>query len=384
MRVQQWLAHPVMIAGLVAGAYLGQAQQVLDHPHRFDYVKMDLAHARNGYGHSSTIDWGIRQGPVHRDGYDGQFFFYIALDPVGAAPYLDAPAYRYGRIGYPLVARAVAMGRRERVRGALVVVNALAMAAATLFLGLIYVRLGLSAWWSILVATYPGLMLVAFARDTAEPLAYALAIGGVWILIRAKLFADRTAIAAGALFAAAALTRETTLLFALPAALALATARRPAVILAAVSLLPYVAWKSFLAIHFGDLGSGGIVTSLIPLDGILSVRPWNQDQWLVVLTVMIPVVVWVALAVRVALARRALPASLIVLANCVLMLFVDPSVFDGYASAGRVATGATVASLVAYPSFRGTWGRRAMFAAVMAWSLPWWLLMGPPARWLAS
>ena len=37
-------------------------------------------------------------------GYDGQFAYQIALNPLQAAPYLDIPPYRYQRVLYPLVA----------------------------------------------------------------------------------------------------------------------------------------------------------------------------------------------------------------------------------------------------------------------------------------
>jgi hypothetical protein len=120
-----------LVAGLVALVYVGQARVAIAHPHRFDYVKMDFADVRNGHGSSLVIERAAAEGPLHRDGYDGQFSYFIALDPVGAAPYLGAPAYRYGRIGYPLVVRVAALGKPDWVRGSLVVVNALAIAAAT-------------------------------------------------------------------------------------------------------------------------------------------------------------------------------------------------------------------------------------------------------------
>src|SRR3972149_9882916 len=46
------------------------------------------------------------------EGYDGQFAYYIAIDPAPrvVAPKLDAPAYRYQRILYPLLAPALALG----------------------------------------------------------------------------------------------------------------------------------------------------------------------------------------------------------------------------------------------------------------------------------
>jgi hypothetical protein len=375
------LSHPLLVAVLVAAAFLAQAREVAHHPQRFDYVKMDTADARNGFGSSRTIDWAIRQGPVRRDGYDGQFFYFIALDPTGAAPYLGSPSYRYSRIGYPLVARAAALGNREHVRGALVAVNGLAIAVATFFAGLIFVRWRMSAWWSVLIATYPGLMLVAFTRDTSEPLAYALALAGLWLLVRAEPVSNLVALASGLVFAAAALTRETTLLMALPAAIAIARRHRtPALILATTAALPYLAWKTFLTLHFGSSGTGGIVTSLLPLNGVLSVRPWNADEWLVVLSVMLPVLVWIVLVTRSVVERRNPLVSLTVLANCGLLLFLSPAVFDGYGSTGRVATGAATASIIGFPTLRATWGRTVAFSALALWTLPWSLLMSLPAH----
>ena len=45
--------------------------------------------------------------PQGTQGYDGQFVYYIALDPnpAAVAPRLDVPAYRYQRILLPLLAR---------------------------------------------------------------------------------------------------------------------------------------------------------------------------------------------------------------------------------------------------------------------------------------
>ena len=39
-------------------------------------------------------------------GYDGQFSLFIAQDPLRAHGYVDNPSYRYGRILYPMTARA--------------------------------------------------------------------------------------------------------------------------------------------------------------------------------------------------------------------------------------------------------------------------------------
>src|SRR5262245_62119812 len=45
------------------------------------------------------------------EGYDGQFVYYIARDPSGAAQYLDVPAYRFQRILLPVIGRILAFGQ---------------------------------------------------------------------------------------------------------------------------------------------------------------------------------------------------------------------------------------------------------------------------------
>src|SRR5580765_1949126 len=56
-------------------------------------------------------------------GYDGQFFLYIAQDPANAHAAADNASYRYGRIGYPIVARVLALGRSDLVPVTLVLLN---------------------------------------------------------------------------------------------------------------------------------------------------------------------------------------------------------------------------------------------------------------------
>jgi len=61
-------------------------------------------------------------------GYDGQFAYYIAIDPTpkDVGPKLDAPAYRYQRILYPLLARALALADPAGIPWTMLLVNVLA------------------------------------------------------------------------------------------------------------------------------------------------------------------------------------------------------------------------------------------------------------------
>jgi len=142
-------------------------------------------------------------------GYDGQFVYRMTLDPFPDEPTaygitLDNPPYRAQRVGLPLLANALA---RTGVppSTALIVVNVLALLAATAAAAALARRYGRHALWGVAVGLSPALV-VAFTRDLTEPLATAFLLAGLVALPRHRP-------AAAAAFTAAVLTRETTLAF---------------------------------------------------------------------------------------------------------------------------------------------------------------------------
>jgi hypothetical protein len=146
---------------------------------------------------------GIRQNSY---GYDGQFYYRLALDPVNLhqTAYgitLDAP-YRLMRIGYPVLTWLASLGQGSFVPTMLVVVNMAAMVALALLGGAFARQGGHHALWGLLLPVYFGL-LTSVGRDTAEPVACAFLLGGLLALRRHR------PVLAGVLLAVGALTRET-------------------------------------------------------------------------------------------------------------------------------------------------------------------------------
>jgi hypothetical protein len=161
---------------------------------------------------------------VPSDGYDGQFYYRLALDPANwnktAFGITMDQSYRYSRIGYPVLAWLVSAGQHQLVPIALVVVNLVAVAAMA-FLGGMFARdSGRHALWGLAFAAYFGLV-ISVGRDTAEPLAEACMLGGLLAYRRAESSARSPRLMyalTAVLFAVGAITRET-ILFA-PAAIA--------------------------------------------------------------------------------------------------------------------------------------------------------------------
>ena len=156
------------------------------------------------FANPAQLPAGIPVQPTY--GYDGQFFYRLALDPANLAQTgygirVDH-SYRFMRIGYPALTWLLSAGQHALVPYMLVAVNVLSVGALGYFGGMFAVRGGRNALWGLLAASYFGL-ITSVSRDTAEPLAAACLLAGL-----AALRARRPLLAALAL-ACGALTRET-------------------------------------------------------------------------------------------------------------------------------------------------------------------------------
>jgi len=126
------------------------------------------------------------------DGYDGQYYFRLALDPFTShrtafgIP-LDWPAYRQQRILYPALAYALSLGRARWVPWTMILVNYLAICALGFTAGLFACALGRDAVWGLVIPFYPGL-LFSLNRDLTEVLALSLAVAALYLLHRGKIF----------------------------------------------------------------------------------------------------------------------------------------------------------------------------------------------------
>ncbi len=150
----------------------------------------------------------------HSTGYDGQFYYRMALDPANLHTTafgitMDAP-YRFMRIGYSALAWLVSAGQHVAVPYALVGINVAALATLAYLGGLLAQEAGRHALWGLLPAGYFGLM-DSLSRDLTEPLGALCLVAGI------LAYRKRHPLLAAAAFGYGALTRETVLL--VPAAL---------------------------------------------------------------------------------------------------------------------------------------------------------------------
>lgn len=247
-------ALPAAVAALLASTIVVARLLLVAHGNPADFVDAGRSFVNPAVAPASL--------PVHASGYDGQFYYRLALDPFDYSRTafgitLDVP-YRIARIGYPLVAWLLSLGGTPAlVPWALVGVNVAALGALGWGGALIAVQGGRTRWLGLLVPGYFGL-LMSLARDTTEPLELALVVSALLAVSR-----SRNGLAA-ALLSLAVLTRETATIAV--AAIALgdlyerAAARRrgwpqPTPVRAATWIVPSLVFFAWQAALWGVLGS---------------------------------------------------------------------------------------------------------------------------------
>ena len=338
---RDWL-RPWWIVVLVALLYLG------------------LVVAANGGDPLALATLGTRfsEGdPEGTEGYDGQFSYYIAIDPLNGWQRLDVPAYRYQRILYPLLARLLALGQHAAIPYVLPVINIVALGIGTWLTELILCRHGMSRWYAITYGLYAG-QLMSARLDLNEPLAHALVVAAILCLERERWGWGV------ALFALAALAKETTLVFVGGYLLYLLVSRQWKKV-AGLTLgagLPFSVWQLVLWAWLGrpGLGSGGAGATgweYIPYRGLWSLGAVDLRVLGLLAIIMVPLAVFPSLAGlwaagRDLVQRRWHPFTTMLLANCVVLLFLPQSTYREPYAMLRLTSGLVI-SMILY----GAWKR---------------------------
>jgi hypothetical protein len=138
-------------------------------------------------------------------GYDGQYFWAQALDPLllhaSTLAKFTTQSFRLGRVAYPALAYVLAAGRPGAIPWTLLAVNVLVVLAITVAFSVYARRRGWSPAWGLAVGLLPGL-LFATMGDLSDALAVAALLGGLMMWRR------RRRGAAAGLLALAVLARE--------------------------------------------------------------------------------------------------------------------------------------------------------------------------------
>lgn len=216
------------------------------------------------------------------EGYDGQFMYFAMFDPLlrhfrddphRYREVVDTPPYRFGRVGFPWVVRAVAGDRWQLYPAIMIGFVMLGVAVSAAVIARLAQLAGLSALWGLVVLAMPG-----FSQSVRvvlpEPLAAALLLLGYLCVVQRRF------VWATAVLALSLLIRETGVVWVAALALflphAMASVRDRVWLASAV--LPLVAWRAYVAVAlWADWGWEAISYAShnvsVPLLGV--VRLWN-------------------------------------------------------------------------------------------------------------
>jgi hypothetical protein len=212
-------------------------------------------------------------------GYDGQFFYVQARDPlllhdstVNALRAAGA-GFRLQRVGYPLLVALLAGGRPGAIPFALLAVNVLLLLGVAAAFAIYARRQGWSTLWALAIALMPG-MLLAAARDLSDPLAMAGLLGGL------LLWRGGSRWPAALALTIAVLTREVMMLAVVAVAAeacvrgyrarasrgawrAIASQVWPVIVIPSAI---FVAWQAYLMARYGGpIGGAGLSVPLVNL-----------------------------------------------------------------------------------------------------------------------
>jgi hypothetical protein len=225
-------------------------------------------------------------------GFDGQFFYLQALDPLLlhhstiAAFRAVHYAYRLQRVGYPALAFVLAGGQRSAIPFGLLAVNVIVLLALSAGFALYARRRGWSTIWAVPLALTPGLLL-ATLRDLSDPLATATMLAGVLLWRGGRRWP------AAAALTVAVLTRE--VMMVIVAAMAAEAAlrawrsrprpgewRRIALAIWPIVVVPtacFLAWQLYIASRYGGpVGSASMQPPLVNLFDELGSSLHNPDR----------------------------------------------------------------------------------------------------------
>ncbi|MGH2866890.1 MAG: hypothetical protein ACRDNK_04885 [Solirubrobacteraceae bacterium] len=175
MRRRRWIAGPVLIVAALLGLVIWS--QLAGGGNLTVFVVF-------GRMYASAIHPPAGALLNTATGYDGQFFYVQALDPlllhdatVHALSAAEA-GFRMQRMAYPALAYLLAGGQASAVPFALLAVNVFVLLGLTIAFAIYFARRGWSAFWALPLALMPG-MLLPVLRDLSDPLATAALVAGI-------------------------------------------------------------------------------------------------------------------------------------------------------------------------------------------------------------
>jgi hypothetical protein len=264
----RWIAwcRAVIVSALVVTCYYAVVRARVESSYGGNYSGL-LMISKQGFDKNPLLNTreDVRDSLVLQDsGYDGQFMYFSAFDPLlreyQSVPstyrnVMDAAPYRYGRIGFGLLTIAFSAGQWQRFPETMTRLIVFSVFLAALVLARMAQAQALSPAFGASVLLVPGFWL-SLQSSLPEPIAAAALLGGILFISQSRWWL------AAALFALSLLVRETGIVAVgctLVAAM-LSGNRRQALAVGACAVGTVVLWRLYVAwVLFPDWGIEGLL-----------------------------------------------------------------------------------------------------------------------------
>ncbi len=264
------LGRPIACGVVAIACWTGVTLERLDD---YDWKPSSFIVAGTNFVEPSKLAAPIALG-VNEGGYDGQFYYRLALDPfspehVEYGIRLDTPHYRHQRIGFPLLVWLFSLGQPAAVASMMVVVNLMMIFGLGWMGGEVARRFELHPQWGLIIPLYAGFQFTLF-RDLVEVAQATFILGGLLLL------GSRRPLAAAAALSYATLCKETAVI--VPVALAIAwfwypERRADSGVrwwVAGIPLAVFGGWQWYIYERWGQFAASGGQSNLgSPLRGII-------------------------------------------------------------------------------------------------------------------
>lgn len=320
------LIRPSVLVGLVYTLLLAFFM-VARHYHAMQFVHLGTVWG----AHNKSGTWG----------YDGQFYYQIARNPLAAGHFMDNAPYRYQHLLYGLLAWVLSFGQAALVPYALLFINLASIIGSVEIISYLLQRCGFSPWFSLALGLYYG-QAVGLTFDTTEPFTCFLICLGLLSL-------ERKQIAVSALWMGlATISREIAVLFPLCLAASYLWKRqwREAMTFLLLGVLPLGLFLTSLALIFGH--SGVTFTppfEHVPFAGLFYYRHTPHKFWLLIVMMLLPTLVSLGFLAWDLARLRFNTLMLLWASNLGLLVFLSHFSYIELVSCGRVGIPAVLAGL---------------------------------------
>jgi len=305
--------------------------------------------------------------PPNEVGYDGQMYYYIALDPLNAWRNLDTPA-RYDRILFPLAAKIVALDDPFLLPYSMIIVNILSIVVGTEIISKMLKSKGLNPWFSLVYGLYIGQLFV-ISRDCIEAFSYMFVLLGIYSFENRRKTTESALLFTLALFA-----KETAILF-IAGYLIVVLFRKSLGLWSKLKFLfiTIVPYGLFQLVLFGFFGLVPILTvgeptstKWIPFYGIFAANHAMPEVVNICFLIMIPSVVSLGIFVSQFLKKNREGFLFSLFFNVLFMMFLPTPSYWNIQDYSRISIG-LVASFLTCSIYSE---KRTMLLFSLIWILP--------------